>query len=486
MVTLLNLNQIPHANRNDLSAVLEELEKTRDLCRKLDEIIEHAPDGIYVTDGEANAIRINPAFARISGLDREKMLGRNHRELEKDKIVSRSSALMVVAQRKPITIIHEYLPTNKQALVTSTPVFDKNGKLILIVSSTRDLTELNDLKNKLAAERECRLKYERQIELIKNQILTSQPLIAVDKKTLDLLYMAKRMSLVESTVLITGETGVGKEEIAKYIHKNSSRQKEPFITINCGAIPENLVESELFGYEKGAFTGARQGGKLGFLEVANKGTIFLDEVGELPLETQAKLLRVLESRTIIRVGGTTPIPIDVRIISATNKDLVKMVEQEKFREDLYYRLNVVPICVPPLRERKDDIIPLVNHFLTSFNKKYGLEKSLSNMAYRILLNYEWPGNVRELKNVIERIVVTSDTNPISAEDLPMHHENSLLATQQTKNLPMKKRLELIEYAFITEAYAKHGSIRKAAKALQMTVPTFVRKRELYKKKYTSQ
>lgn len=483
MVQILSLKAIRQADRNDLQDVIRELEETRELCRKLDTIIEFAPDGIYVTDGDANAIRINPAFARISGLDREKMLGVNHRVLEEKKIVFKSSALLVVKERRPVTIIHEYLPTEKQALVTSKPVFDEKGNIEMIVSSTRDLTELNDLKSKLAAERECRLKYEQQIELFKAQIIGEKDVVAVDKKTLDLLYMAKRIATVDSTILITGETGVGKEEIAKYIHQNSLRSQGPFIAINCGAIPENLVESELFGYEKGAFTGASQKGKAGVFELAQGGTVFLDEVGELPLDTQAKLLRALEQRRIIRIGGTKAIPLDVRIISATNRNLKKMVADKQFRIDLYYRLNVVPIHIPPLRERPDDIVPLIAHFLKAVNARYGLEKSLTHGAYRLLLNYKWPGNVREVKNVVERIVVMSDGDVITAEDLPMYAETNVLFSAKRKAMPMKERLERIEYTLMLEAVEQYGSMRKAAKALQMTVPTFVRKRQQYEKRF---
>ena len=491
MVRLLDIDHIPKADRSKLQGeqfqdVREELDSLRDLCAKLNEIIEQAPDGIYVTDGDANAIRINPAFERISGLKRESMLGRNHRDLEKDGVVSRSSALMVVRDRKPVTIIHEYLPTNRQALVTSIPVFGENGEMELIVSSTRDLTELNDVKAKLAREKECRLKYERQIETIQSQILDANEIVAVDKKTLDMLSAASRVALADSTVLITGETGVGKEEVAKYIHKHSARSKKPFIAVNCGAIPENLVESELFGYEKGSFTGARQEGKMGLLEVADQGTIFLDEVGELPLEIQVKLLRALETRTVTRVGGSKPIPIDIRVISATNRDLMEMVKEHRFREDLYYRLRVVPIHIPALRERTDDIIPLTKMFLAQYSEKYGLNKDFSHMAYRVLHQYEWPGNVRELKNVVERMVVMSDGDTITAEELPMYQERFWGLYANDRNLSLKELLEKAEYMYMTDAYKKYKSVRKAAAALQMTMPTFIRKRQKYEEKYPLQ
>lgn len=483
MVRLLNLSQIIRAKQTDIQDLQREVKETRELCRKLDLIIEKAPDGLYVTDGDANAIRINSAFARISGLDREKMLGVNHRLLEEKRIVYQSSALKAIRERRPVTIIHEYLPTNKQALVTSIPVYDEHENIEMVVSSTRDLTELNDVKSKLAAERECRLHYEQQIEMFRAQVLADSDIIAVDKKTLDLLQLCKRIAKVDSTVLITGETGVGKEALAKYIYKNSNRSKEPFITLNCSAIPKDLVESELFGYEKGAFTGALQSGKKGIFELSDKGTVFLDEVGELPLETQAKLLRALESRTIVHVGGGEEIPIDVRIISATNRDLPHMVEEKEFRSDLYYRLNVVPICIPPLRERRDDIVPLTTQFLKDVNKKYGMHKDFTQAAFRALLQYDWPGNVRELKNIIERMVVTSDADLITVEDLPMGRSYSW-QNKKLQHMPMKERLERIEYTFMKEALDTYGSIRQAAKKLQMTVPTFIRKKKKYERLYS--
>lgn len=274
--------------------------------------------------------------------------------------------------------------------------------------------------------------------------------------------------------------------MAKYIHKHSARSKKPFIAVNCGAIPENLVESELFGYEKGSFTGARQEGKMGLLEVADQGTIFLDEVGELPLEIQVKLLRALETRTVTRVGGSRPIPIDIRVLSATNRDLMEMVKEHRFREDLYYRLRVVPIHIPTLRERTDDIIPLTKMFLAQYSEKYGLNKDFSHMAYRVLHQYEWPGNVRELKNVVERMVVMSDGDTITAEELPMYQERFWGLYANDRNLSLKELLEKAEYMYMTDAYKKYKSVRKAAAALQMTMPTFIRKRQKYEEKYPLQ
>ena len=226
---------------------------------------------------------------------------------------------------------------------------------------------------------------------------------------LNVLQMIDRVRKLDTTVLLTGETGVGKDKIASYIVRGSNRSAERFIKVNCGAIPSTLIESELFGYERGAFTGANKEGKMGLFEVADKGTIFLDEVGELPPDMQVKLLRVLQEQEIERIGSNKPIKVDVRVIAATNRNLLEMMREKTFRADLFYRLNVFPVTIPPLRERKDDIIPLAEQFLTDLNHKYGMEKRLTDAAKDVLLEYRWPGNVRELKNVVERSMIMSNT-----------------------------------------------------------------------------
>jgi len=237
---------------------------------------------------------------------------------------------------------------------------------------------------------------------------------------------------------------------------------------------------------RGAFTGARQSGKLGLLELADKGTIFFDEVGELPLNVQVKLLRALETRSIVHIGGDKPISVDIRVISATNRDLLSMVHDGTFREDLYYRLGVVPIHIPPLRERRDDIIPLISKFLKMYNEKYKLGKELSQMAYRVLLYYNWPGNVRELKNMIERIVVMNVSDLITAEDLPIYKDRIPNLYDTEGNISLKDKLEKAEYMYMADAYERFGSVRKAAKQLQMSASTFIRKWHLYQEKYAVQ
>ena len=230
--------------------------------------------------------------------------------------------------------------------------------------------------------------------------------------------MAGKVANFNTTILILGESGVGKEEVAKYIHQHSMRKEKPFITVNCGAIPGNLLESELFGYERGAFTGAMQNGKVGLIEAADGGTVFLDEVGEMPLDFQVKLLRFIQSKEIRRVGAIDSKIIDVRVLAATNRSLADMVEEGSFREDLYYRLNVVQIEIPPLRKRTDAILPLVAMFLKRYNKKYGQEKVLTYDIVKEMERFSWPGNVRQLKNIVENMVIVSNNEYLEPEDLP--------------------------------------------------------------------
>ena len=472
----------------DFDKTMNELKKTKSLCVELDAVIECSYDGIYITDGEANTLRLNKSYETITGLKRQYMIGRNMRDLVKEGVISESGTLLVLKNKKSTTI-EQTFKTGKKVLISSNPVFNKKGEIIMVVTNVRDVTKLYELKEKLAKNEQLAQKYYSEIETMRNQLLNSSDIIAQDKNMLNTLRISKKVAKVDTTVLLLGETGAGKEEIAKYIYKNSERSNKHFIKINCGAIPENLIESELFGYEKGAFTGANKDGKMGLFEVADKGTVFLDEVGELPLDMQVKLLRVLQEREIKKIGGMHPIKIDVRIIAATNRNLEEMVSKKIFREDLYYRLNVVPITIPPLRKRKEDIIPLTEHFLSELNKKYSLNKSFTSDAKDSLLKYDWPGNVRELKNIVERVVIMSSDNRIFRSDLPISNAFNLMDSK-VENIDgyvdLKELVEEFELKFIIKAFEKHGNVRDAAEYLGMNPSTFVRKRKRYTDKYMLQ
>lgn len=297
------------------------------------------------------------------------------------------------------------------------------------------------------------------------------------------LQLAARVAPVNSTILILGESGVGKEVVARFIHRQSRRRGGPFVNINCGAIPASLLESELFGYEAGAFTGARREGKPGMIEVASGGTLFLDEISELPSDLQVKLLQVIQERRLTRVGGVKPVDVDIRIIAATNRDLPAMVRKGEFRADLFYRLNVVPITVPPLRERPDDVIPLIYHFLDRLNKTHAYHKTISEEAREILTAYSWPGNVREVENLIERLVVTVEGDEITADDLPQHVREGRIADRARVKvggvMPLRKAVEEVERQIIELALAEHRSTYKIAALLGVNQSTVVRKIKKY-------
>lgn len=451
--------------------------------RELPSILGNIYDGVYITDGNAVTLLINQAYQAISGLKPEDVLGMKMKDVVSNGLIDKSGTLAVLETGKSVTM-EQTFRTGKKALITSTPHYDGSGNISMVITVVRDITELYDLQ-KAYQESEERHRSERDF-LRRSRRFASQMVVA-DPDTQTVVERALKVAPLNATVLLLGETGVGKEEFAHLIYENSSRADQSFIGVNCGAIPPALIESELFGYERGAFTGASREGKKGVFESADKGTVFLDEIGELPLNMQVHLLRILQNMEITRVGGVRSIPVDVRIIAATNRDLQQMVQEKTFREDLYYRLNVVPITVPPLRERKQDIAPLVLSFLRELNKKYRDQKYFTHAAMEALNSYSWPGNVRELKNVVEQAVILSPQNEIYPVDLPIYSKLESREAERADSLEggedLKTELARVEYGHICRAYAKHGSVRAAAASLGMNDSTFVRKRQKYKRMF---
>lgn len=465
---------------------------------RLNAIIEHSFDGIFITDAKANVIRINHAYEVITGLKKEEVLGKNMADLVRNKLISESGSLQVIKTKQPVTL-QQCFRSGKEALVTSSPIFDADGNFIMIVTNVRDWTEIYNLKAVVQEKTAAMDRLAMELEHLQTTSEDNQEIIAKDETTLAAMLLANRVASMDTTVILLGETGVGKEVMARYIFQHSHRAKNSFIKVNCGAIPENLIESELFGYEGGAFTGANKNGKIGLFELANKGTLFLDEIGELPKDMQVKLLRALQEQEIMRVGGTKPVKIDVRIIAATNRNLEEMVKNGTFREDLYYRLTVFPISIPPLRMRKKDIIPLALSFLEKLNQKYQLKKYFTDLSMQLLHEYDWPGNIRELKNIVERAIIISPSDAIKPENLHIHSASKPIVIikdnefgNNTKNsLPppefpinLKNTLEKIEYTYMVQAYKFFGNVRDAAKNLGLTPSTFVRKRKQYQQKNT--
>ncbi|BAF59953.1 transcriptional regulator [Pelotomaculum thermopropionicum SI] len=460
--------------------------EARRFASELEQVLEASHDGIFITDGQGVILRVNSAWERICGISRDFVVGKNAQEMVDKGFWSESAAICALKAKKEVTIMLKMTKGEKvgqKIMATGIPVMDDEGNIKRVVVNVRDITEIVNLRDQLEETQQLNEKYAAELEQMRIQHVQYDNIVASSPKTKRVLDMAAQVAKVDSTVLITGESGVGKEIVANVIHCLSHRSKGPLIKINCGAIPENLLESELFGYEPGAFTGARKQGKPGMFELAEKGTLFLDEVGELSLNLQVKLLRVLQDHEVLRVGGLKPIPVDVRIVAATNKDLMEMVRKEKFRDDLYYRLNVVSIEIPPLRERREDIPLLALHFLEKINKKYGFNKRFAPDVIDRLSAYPWPGNIRELENVIERVMVMTKSDEIRTIHLPGNIKN-LSSLQNdimfSEIMPLKKAVEHVEKHLIEQALKKYGSTRKVARALKVNQSTIVRKIKKYK------
>ncbi|MCX5822154.1 MAG: sigma 54-interacting transcriptional regulator [Deltaproteobacteria bacterium] len=459
----------------DFEAISQQLDIVKEINKELDAIIESVDDGIVVANRNGFILRANHAYQQMTGITAEEFVGKHVRELVKQGYIGRSVTEMVVERNSHVTIVD--IRNNKELLLSGNPVYNDKGELVRVVTAIRDVTQLNSLKEQLAETEEIKNRYYMELEHFRSQqpfrkIITNNPEM---RQKLDLAFHVAR---VDSTVLILGESGVGKELIAQLIHRSSKRSKQPFIKINCGAIPANLLESEFFGYEPGAFTGALKEGKSGLFELAQGGTLFLDEIGEIPLDLQVKILRTLQDKEITRVGGKKSISLDVRIVAATNRDLKKMMDENTFREDLYYRLNVVPIVLPPLRNRKEDILPLINDFLAKYKLQYGYQKWIHPDVMERLLNYDWPGNIRELENTIERLVVTSREECILPENLAGIPAATADPGKQPKT-SLKRTLESEEKQIITEVYRNVKSTRKAAAVLGISQSSLVKKLNKY-------
>jgi PAS domain S-box-containing protein len=371
--------------------------------------------GITITDGDGICIMVNEAQNRITGIPREAILGRDLRRVMDDHVLSVSSTLEVLKTRKEINL-HQVSSYGRSYEVKAMPIFSGDGRIAYVISYILDVTETEKFKNMLK-----RMEVEResggdQIQRLISITQNVEGIVFCGIRMRDLINMAKKIANSDATVLITGPSGTGKELFANLIHKHSDRRGKPFIKLNCAAIPEPLLESELFGYEPGAFTGGNQKGSRGIFEAANGGSLLLDEIGELPLQLQAKLLRVLQEQEVRRIGGDAATHVDVRIIAATNASLTDMLGERRFREDLYYRLDVIRIDVPGLADRKEDIPVLIAHYVRRFNEKYGVAKTIRREVIDFLASGKYPGNVRELQNIVERLVLQSGGGEITLND----------------------------------------------------------------------
>lgn len=463
-------------NSLDIEKQIYEMEPIKALSNEIDVILNSMHDDILITDGKGIIIRTYPSFENLYNIKKEAAEGRSIYELEKEGVFKPSITAIVLEKKEQVTMMQENV-NGRKIIVTAIPIRNQKGEILKVISFSRDLTEYLNLKEQYEMQEERIQKYSAEIEKLRGQQRNIPGLIIGSKTMQSVIEMIDKVATFDANIVLEGESGVGKTMFAKIIHLKSLREQGPFIDINCGAIPENLLESELFGYEKGAFTGANANGKIGLIQLADKGTLFLDEIGELSLNLQTKLLKVIQDKEITRVGGTKPIKVDFRLIVATNKNLKQLVADSQFREDLYYRLNVIYINIPPLRERKEDIFNLGMHYLNNFNKKYNLKKTFSPEVIDVLINYAWPGNIRELENLIERIILTSSDNSISASDLPENLKPKDYSSYQFGSLD--KALEQLERRMVIDAYMKHKTTTGVAKELGISQPTAVRKIQKY-------
>lgn len=443
-------------------------------------VLNGIDDGIFISDAGGNIIMVNKAVEKTGDKNMEELVGRNIDDLVAEGYCSEFVTKKVITSGTKQTIMQK-LKDGREFIVTGIPYFE-GSNLEMVVACERDITELTCLKTKLTRAEALNSQYEKELKKMEQTGVAIEGAIFASKNMLKTITLARKLAAIDSTVLIQGESGTGKEVIADCIYKNSHRNGKPFIKINCGAIPENLLESELFGYEQGAFTGAIKGGKAGYFEAANGGTLFLDEIGELPTSLQVKLLRVLQERSLTPVGSTKSIPLDIRIIAATNRKLKDMLKKGSFRQDLYYRLSVTTIHVPPLRERIEDIIPLSNFFLEKYNQQYSLNKKIGQRALRLLLAYDWPGNVRELENLVESLVITSEEDTISGRDVEEYifdeaEQIGIEALQKSGSLAAQ--VEAYECQVLRSAYEKYGDSGAMARELQTTRSTINRKLKKY-------
>lgn len=416
-------------------------------------------NGISVTDQEGNIVHINQMYAQLTNLKETDISGKNILTLIQKKYFDQSVTLSVLENQRSVTM-NQYI-NGKKFIVTGYPFWDKDKKIEKVINIIDPVDEPEYVETGHTVE-----------------ITAQMSLVYVSKSMDKLVRMLKKVAVYDSNILITGESGTGKEVFARSIHEFSKRKKKPFIAINCSAIPDNLLESEIFGYERGAFSGANREGKAGLLELADGGTFFFDEIGEMPLNLQAKLLRFLETRKIRRIGGKEWIDVDCRVVAATNQNLEKMVNESLFREDLFYRLFVIPLQIPPLRDRKEDIPELLAYYLTYYNKKFGSTKVIDQQVVEVLKEYPWKGNIRELKNLVERMIILSEVDKITLKDIPDYIYDACNA-QHLRHNSAGKVIERTEEKLLRELYENLENWNDVAKELGISRATVYRKAKKY-------
>lgn len=481
------LKAMEKAADTELSQYLHQIDEKLEYFLKKDidfkEIVDGLDDGIFITDHQGNVLYVNPAYTRNTGITQEDVLNHNITELTgEDKLYTGGAVPDVLKTGKPAFRLSTTYKTGKPqtGYVIGTPIFNSSGELRQVVACSRTIVSLKSLKSDFNTfVQELSQLDKKTINTNSNENLSSE-MIGKTTTLANIWTLIHHVAASDATVLITGESGAGKEVIADEIYKNSSRSGGPFVKINCASIPAHLLESELFGYEKGAFSGASAKGKPGLFELASTGTLMLDEIGDMPMDLQVKLLRAIQSQEITRIGGTKPIKLDIRFLALTNSDLKEKIENGTFRQDLYYRLNVIPIHVPPLRDRLADIEPLCRHFIDLFSSKYNRPFSLTEQQFGYMRQYKWPGNIRELENIIEYLVLCSSGVGHVEDDVI----TSLLnISSQKKNIPADSDFNTavaeFEKQLLEHTLQTSGNLREAGRKLNINASTISRKIKQY-------
>ncbi|HHW38629.1 MAG TPA: sigma 54-interacting transcriptional regulator [Bacillales bacterium] len=442
-------------------------------------ILESMEDPIIVVLKDSTIAYVNLAYSRAFNVPIEKLIGKKLANIE-----AKARILEVLKNGNPLINDYSYVYSLKKNIYANITPLEENGKLIGAVTIMKDINEILKLQEELEKYKKYSIQLEGQLD--KNNFVLLESQVSVMQSAVNI---ARKVAGSDVTVMLNGESGVGKEIFAKAIHQTSTRKDKPFIPINMASIPENLLESELFGYEEGAFSGSRKGGKKGLMELANEGTLFLDEIGEISMNIQAKLLRVIQEKTFHRLGGTKNYPLNARLICATNRNLYKLINEGKFREDLYYRLNVVPIEIPPLRERLQDIPYIVSNILNSLITKYNKPVTFNDEIYDVFKRYDWPGNIRELTNVLERMIAVSTKSYLVTEDIPETikrsiHNYQYSSSQVRINVPpsdqdLNKLLESTEKKKLIEVMESSKNRTEAIKKLGISRKAFYSKLKKY-------
>lgn len=453
-----------------------------------EDVFDNMPDALYVLDDKGNMIYVNYAMIKKFDIPRDELLRYNVFDMYDDGLIDYVISKNVYEQKKEVVMCQKIFNSHGKELmqmVSQMPILNDKGDIQYIIGVMRDMEEL------IGYYYDALNKYQTVKDIGSKRSDDNKLLVYNSPQMSDLIRILNNVAPTDANILVQGESGTGKEVLAEYIHQMSERRDKEMVRINCAAFPETLLESELFGYEKGSFTGALGSGKKGLIETADGSTLFLDEINSLPLAIQGKILRTIETKMVQRIGSDRPKKIDFRLIAATNEDLSECIKKKTFRADLYYRLNVIPAIIPPLRDRPSDIEPLIEYFLNKYCKKYGKEKTFGPEAMNVLKNYSWPGNVRELKNFVERIVLISASSVYCIKSIPPQMLNGqLLSPSSSGNggnsgcqfdirMSLEENLNAFEKQIIESVVQQYGSGKSAAEVLRVNQSTISRKMAKY-------